>query len=133
MIKRILPILGSVIFTVFGQSSLKYGVTKAGSVIVNGHLDIIQYLRIYSNKIVLLGIEAYVIGGFLWFYALSLNDLSFAYPFLSLNYILILLVSIIYFNESVNLIMWLGVIVICSGVIIISRSDNKSAKVKAKK
>ena len=128
MLKRILPILGSVIFTVCGQASLKYGVTAVGSVVKNGHVDIIQYLHVYSNKIVLLGIGAYVIGGFLWFYSLSLNELSFAYPFLSLNYILILFISILYFNESVNLIRWLGVSVICLGVIIISRSEKNLGK-----
>jgi len=40
----------------------------------------------------------------------------------SLAYVVVVFASVIFFKESVSLIRWIGVLVICGGVFLISRS-----------
>ena len=63
-----------------------------------------------------------MIGSFLWTIALNKFELSFAYPFMSLSFILIVLLSSILFSEQVSLVRWIGVLTVCFGVFLISRS-----------
>jgi uncharacterized membrane protein len=48
--------------------------------------------------------------------------LSFAYPFVSMSYVLIILASRVLLGEPVSLLRWVGVLVICAGIIIVSRT-----------
>jgi len=48
-------------------------------------------------------------------------DLSFAYPFIGLTYVMVLVLSRFILKEDVNLIRWAGAIIITIGVIVISR------------
>ncbi|MCL4378502.1 MAG: EamA family transporter [Actinobacteria bacterium] len=47
--------------------------------------------------------------------------MSFAYPFIGLTYVLILIVSKFILKESVNPIRWIGAAIITIGVVVISR------------
>ena len=61
-------------------------------------------------------------GGILWLVAMSKYELSFIYPFLSINYI-----SIVVGSQWVR---YLSVIFIVVGLILISRSPNSEAESK---
>ena len=52
---------------------------------------------------------------------LSTVDLSFAYPFLGVTYVMILLVSKFILKEDVNPLRWVGALIITAGVVVISR------------
>jgi multidrug transporter EmrE-like cation transporter len=54
--------------------------------------------------------------------ALSRVDLSFAYPFLSISYILVLIAGYFVFGETVNASRMVGVALICGGTFFIARS-----------
>jgi multidrug transporter EmrE-like cation transporter len=54
--------------------------------------------------------------------ALSRVDLSFAYPFLSISYVLVLAAGYFWFGESVNATRILGVALICFGTFFVARS-----------
>jgi len=53
---------------------------------------------------------------------LSETELSYAYPIVSLSYIIVIFGSIILFHEDVSLLRWIGVILICIGVCVVARS-----------
>jgi multidrug transporter EmrE-like cation transporter len=53
---------------------------------------------------------------------LSRVHLSFAYPILALGYVLTALCSWYLFNEAISPTRWAGIIVICVGVVLVSRS-----------
>jgi drug/metabolite transporter (DMT)-like permease len=44
------------------------------------------------------------------------------YPFISLTYVVSLVASALIFREHVSALRWLGVVVICAGVYLVSRS-----------
>jgi len=57
----------------------------------------------------------------LWFYILRHHTLSLAYPLLSISYIFGLLASILILHEPVPPVRWLGVLLIMSGVALLTR------------
>ena len=58
----------------------------------------------------------------LWLVGLQHLDLSYAYPLVSLGYVLVTLLSAVCFDEQVNRQRWLAVAVISLGVILIAGS-----------
>jgi drug/metabolite transporter (DMT)-like permease len=120
--KSILLILISISIAVGGQILLKIGMNRIGNITVNsmsslGHL----FLGVVKSPIVLVGLFMYVISAAIWLVVISAVDLSFAYPFIGLTYVLILIVSKFILKESVNPIRWAGAAIITIGVVVISR------------
>jgi multidrug transporter EmrE-like cation transporter len=120
--KSILLILISISIAVGGQILLKIGMNRIGNINVNsmsslGHL----FLGVVKSPIVLVGLFMYVISAAIWLVVISAVDLSFAYPFIGLTYVLILIVSKFILKESVNPIRWAGAAIITIGVVVISR------------
>ncbi len=120
--KSILLILLSIAIAVGGQVLLKLGLNKIGSINVNslsglGHL----FLGIIKSPMVLTGLFCYVISAAIWLVVLSAVQLSFAYPFIGLTYVLILFISKFVLKEDVNPIRWVGAAIITIGVVVISR------------
>jgi drug/metabolite transporter (DMT)-like permease len=58
----------------------------------------------------------------IWFYVLTKVDLSIAYPFLALSYVLVLLFSWLILGESISALRIVGVSVISCGVILVAKS-----------
>ncbi|NNF16364.1 MAG: EamA family transporter, partial [Gammaproteobacteria bacterium] len=57
-----------------------------------------------------------------WLYVLKQVDVSYAYPFISLGFVFVLLISYQFFNETINLYKIAGIMSIILGVFLISRS-----------
>ncbi len=55
-------------------------------------------------------------------YTLMKVDLSFAYPFVALSYVIIIITAWLFLGENISLLRLVGVLVICLGVFLISRS-----------
>ena len=114
-------ILLSVTMGVIGQLFIKKGLTSLGTVdYASGIIG--AYTKIFLTPSVLAGLSIYFLGVFFWLYALSKVELSFAYPFVSLSYVLVLLLSWGVLGEQISMLRWGGVGLICAGVIIVSRS-----------
>jgi drug/metabolite transporter (DMT)-like permease len=121
--KSIALILLSVAFGVVGQIALKTGMTQIGRIGGGQALaPLATALRVLGTPLVLIGLACYGLGAVAWLIVLSRLDLSFAYPFLALNFLLITLGSRFVLHEPVSLLRWLGVLVIAAGVIIVARS-----------
>jgi multidrug transporter EmrE-like cation transporter len=82
-----------------------------------------------SNLVTMIGnlwlwaaMVCYAISILLWMAVLSKVEVSFAYPFLSIGYVVAALVGYQFFGESLSLVRIAGIAVICVGVYLISRS-----------
>lgn len=120
--KSVVLILISISIAVGGQILLKIGMNRIGNIAINsmsslGHL----FLGVLKSPIVLVGLFLYVISAAIWLVVISAVDLSFAYPFIGLTYVLILIVSKFVLKENVNPIRWVGAAIITIGVVVISR------------
>jgi drug/metabolite transporter (DMT)-like permease len=114
-------ILISVIAGGAGQILLKHGMTLMGEVTIVANQLPTFIWRLATNPYVVGGLALYAGGTIFWLAALSRVDLSFAYPFASLSYIIMLLASWQLFNENISAMRLMGTIVIGLGVFLISR------------
>jgi len=80
------------------------------------------FVKAYSNIYVISAVLVTIMGGMAWILAVSKAELSFVYPFMALSYVLVALFSLFLFKEDVTALRWLGIIVICVGVFLVSRS-----------
>ncbi len=117
----VLVIIIAVLLGVIGQLLSKKGLNLLGNIDFSANL-IAGYSKIFFSPYVIMGSLIYVLSVFFWVYSLSKVDLSFAYPFLALSYVLIVLAAWLFLGENIPLLRWIGVLVICFGVFLISKS-----------
>lgn len=119
---KILLFIG-ILSGIFGQMFLKKGMKAKGE--VNLKLDKnlpMNIISMFLNFYVLLGVLIYGLSSLLWVAVLSKLDLSYAYPLVSVNFVLVALSSKIFFKERVSRSRWLAIFLIFIGVIFVSIS-----------
>jgi len=79
-------------------------------------------VRVLTSPFVMLGVAFYVVSLVVWLMVLSRVDVSYAYPMLSVGYIVAALAGRYLFQEPLGLVRWAGIAVICLGVFLITRS-----------
>jgi drug/metabolite transporter (DMT)-like permease len=109
-------------FSVCGELSLKHGMSQLGVFTLNPSTLLPSLFRIFSNPFILLGFALIFGGSIFWLAVISRVEISYAYPMLSISYILMLIASWILFSENITPIRILGVIVICLGVFFVTKS-----------
>ena len=63
----------------------------------------------------------YGAGSILWFYIVKNYPFSMAYPLVSLSYVFGMIAAIVFFNENVDVMKWIGVLLIMLGCYFIAR------------
>lgn len=118
-------ILLSLASGVAGQTCLKVGLTQAGG---NSSDDTLFSLigLILRSPLVIAGLALYAMGAIAWIAVLRRMDLSYAYPFLAINFVLIALVSQFVLGETISLTRWAGIGAICVGILLIAYSGGLS-------
>ncbi len=115
-------ILASVLLNCAAQICMKKGMMEVGEVIggIQGFVSMIPSML--SNLYLWIAAGLYVISMALWLIVLSRVEVSYAYPFLSIGYVLSAVVAYVAFHENVTPVRALGILIICIGVVMISRS-----------
>ena len=122
MWKNYAIILLTICISVAAQTLLKSGMKEIGTVESLTPDKIIPLAwKMGTNIFVFTGLALYGVGTFFWLILLSRLDLSFLYPFGALQYLLIFIVSYIFFGENIKFARILGVSVILAGIFIISK------------
>jgi uncharacterized membrane protein len=69
----------------------------------------IEYLSQYRNKpLIFSGFPAAFCAALFWMAAMTKFEVSFAYPFMSLSFVLVFIISALLLRESVNVYKILG-------------------------
>ena len=105
----IVIIIIGVIFAAIGQVSWKLGMNQVGQLAT---LDLTTLSTVLLNPYVLLGFVMYGLSTIFWLIALSKKDLSFVYPFISLTYVLVLVLSSLVLKESIGINKLAGTLII---------------------
>lgn len=132
---KLLPFLCFVILPIvlitMGEFVLKINVNTllgAGDLLNQQELSLVSTLLVILQTPKLLFAYGILgVGGLLWLMALSRFELSFLYPFFSLNYLVVVGGSQFILKETVSPTRYLAVILIFIGLIFISRSPNTEA------
>ena len=120
--KYIVFILFTVATNAAAQLMLKYGMMQLGPLSFAGVNPLLKILQIVFSPWVFLGLCTFVISMASHLYVLSKVDLSFAYPFLSLAYVLVAVFAYFVFREDLNALRIAGIAFICVGTILIAQS-----------
>jgi drug/metabolite transporter (DMT)-like permease len=118
----IIYILIAVLTGAIGQVLLKKGMAQMGALTLTMDQLISILWRIGTDPYVVIGLTIYVFGTVFWLVALSRVDLSYAYPFASLSYVIMLAASWLLFSENITPPRLIGTLVVGLGVFLISRS-----------
>ena len=121
------PALGligfSVALSVSGQLVLKIGVGKLATIEAFTVFSFGEFLRqALFNPVILLGFALYAVSAALWLVVLSRLELSYAYPFLALNFVLLTVFSRVVLSETIPTLRWIGILFICVGIMLVARS-----------
>ena len=100
------------LFTAFGQLFYKYG-SETFSFTLQG---------ILTNHFLFLGFFFYGVGAIILMMALKYGNLSLLYPFVSLNFIWVTLLSVFKLNEHINSFKINAIILVILGVFFIGGS-----------
>jgi multidrug transporter EmrE-like cation transporter len=118
-------ILVSVVLAATAQLTLKHGmnqVTAHGEVPLDLGRPIDTARRVIGNVSVWAGLATFVLSAAVWLVVLSRASLSFAYPFASLTYVLILVFDRFVLDEPISGLRYAGVALIIAGLLLISRT-----------
>ncbi len=115
-----------ILFTVFtnaaAQIMLKKGMMAVGSLDLAADGLVSTVFRVVFNPFVFLGLGTFVISMASHLIVLSKVQLSYAYPFLSLAYVVVAAYSYFFFAEDVGLARLAGFGLIIAGTILIAQS-----------
>jgi drug/metabolite transporter (DMT)-like permease len=110
---KYLVLLGSVTMTVIASTLL-----KIGSKTINFDGGIWEAALGYATSpVIIAGFASYALAALLWVYCLSVFDLSYVTFVSSVQYILLIAVSIMVFHEQISLMKWTGCVFIMIGVV----------------
>lgn len=117
-----LYILATIALTTYGQVALKWRISKFGPLPAGTLQKIPFLLSMFLDPIILSGFLAAFLAALAWMAAMTKFDLSEAYPFTSLNYVIVLLLSTWLLSEPVSANKVLGIVFIVIGTVIAARS-----------
>lgn len=116
-----LYIFGTILFTVYGQIITKWQVGLAGPMPVDVGERVNFLFRLVLNPWIISSLTAAFLAFLCWVGAMTKFELSYAYPFTSLSFVLVLIVSAFLFHETITLQKILGLAFIIVGTILGSR------------
>ena len=111
MIKYLI-LFGSVSMTVVASTLLKIG----GRTVDFGGGLLGTVLAYMTSPMIVAGFATYALAALLWVYCLSVFDLSYVTFVSSIQYIMLILVSILVFHEQISPMKWAGCLFIMIGV-----------------
>ena len=111
----------TIILVVYSQLVMKWQVGLAGELPVGIFDKVLFLLQILFRPWVISGLTATFLSGLTWMAAMTKFPINYAYPFTSLSFILILIGSSMFFQESITIPKAIGTGFIVAGVIIASQ------------
>jgi uncharacterized membrane protein len=116
-----LYILATIGLTVYGQLILKWRIAQLGSLPLE-FLDKIKFLfGLLFDPAIFSGFAAAFLASLAWMAAMTKFELSHAYPFMSLNFVVVLLLSGWVLSEPINFQKTVGVALIILGTVVAAR------------
>jgi drug/metabolite transporter (DMT)-like permease len=112
----------TVLLTGYPQVVLKYELNSVAK--IPSGLPMVGFLLkfTFSRPLVLSGFLSGFLASLAWMAALSEFELSYAYPFMSLNFVFVVVLSFLLFGERMHIYKLIGLALICLGVLFVSNA-----------
>ena len=118
-------ILFSVLLAAGAQLTLKHGMNQVADGSGALKLSASSLEDVVTTPAVWGGLLLFGLSAIVWLAVLSRTSLSFAYPFASLTYVLILLADKFVLNETVPGLRWAGVFFIMVGIVLVAQTPHR--------
>jgi drug/metabolite transporter (DMT)-like permease len=124
MLKTVIVMLLAVTAGTVGDILLTKGMKELGDISAMNLRGILNAaLQALTSPKLIMGTSMLAVFFFLWLAVLSWEDLSVALPMQALNYVLVAFLSQYFLGEVVTPMRWAGTILVCIGVILITKSS----------
>lgn len=117
-----LLVLLTVVLTVYGQLVLKWQMSLAGPAPEPAVSKLLFLARLLLLPWVLSGFVAAFLASFAWMGAMTRLPLSYAYPYTSLSFVLVMIFGAMVLGESFTVGKVFGTLLVIGGLIVIARS-----------
>lgn len=114
-------ILLGVMLNTGAQLMLKAGMTQIGHFDFNLSNAFPIGMKVMSSPSIIMGLTMYVVSVGVWILVLSRVEVSFAYPMLSMGYIVNALAANYLFGEPLTSLRVLGIFIIIAGVYLVAQ------------
>jgi drug/metabolite transporter (DMT)-like permease len=111
----------TIAFTVYGQMVIKWQVNQAGEFPPDTGEKIIFIIKLLLTPWIMSGFASAFIASIFWMAAMTQFDISFAYPFMSLSYVIVMVLSFLLMGEKLTPYKIVGTLVIIAGLFIVTR------------
>ena len=116
-----LYVLLTILLTVYGQIVIKWQVLKVGSLPQDTSEKILFMLQLLLNPWIVSALAAAFLASFFWMAASTKLQLSHAYPFMGLTFVVVMLASGFFFHEPITTLKVVGVALIVLGLAVASQ------------
>lgn len=108
----------TIILTVFAQIVIKWQVSKAGIFPELFHDKCVFLGTLLLKPWIIISFFAAFLGAVSWMAAMTKLELSHAYPFIGLTFVLVLILSSVFFHEAITLPKAIGIALVVAGIAI---------------
>jgi drug/metabolite transporter (DMT)-like permease len=121
-------LLGSmVLFGSLGNVLLSKGMRQIGEILDLSPAALAPvFARTFTNAFVWLGILSLLVFFVSYLLLLSWADFSYVQPATAIGYALVAVLGYFMLGESVSLMRWAGVLIICAGVALVGRTEPRT-------
>lgn len=114
-------IFATIILTAYGQVVLKWRIGKFGSLPAETFEKVRFLFSLFLDPFILSGFIAAFLAALAWMAAMTKFELSYAYPFTSLNFAVVLILSAWLLSEPISTQKLLGIALIACGTLIAAK------------
>lgn len=112
----------TLLLTVYGQLVLKWQMGSVGA-LPDAPVDKVWFLlRQFSNPWIVGGLAAAFLASLAWMAAMTRFELNYAYPFMSLAFLIVMLFSVLFLGEQLNIARVAGTVMVVAGLVVIARA-----------
>ncbi len=109
----------TILFTVTGQLLIKWRMSMPAKALPAGIFDKVTHLfQVFLDPWVIMGFGSAFVASLAWMAAMTKFEISFAYPFMSLSFVLVLFFSGVFFGEPISIGKVLGLVIIVFGLVV---------------
>lgn len=107
--------------TAYSQLVMRWQVGEAGPLPGPMSAKVLYIVHLLLAPWVLSSLLATFLGGVCWMLTLTQLQISYAYPFVSLTYVSVLLGGVFIFGDSLNAYRVIGTLIVLVGIVVIAK------------
>ena len=111
----------TILLSVYGQFVFKWRVAAAGPLPDDWDSRLRYVGMLLLEPWIWSGFAAAFLASLFWILAVSRLELSYAYPFISLSFVLVFLLAALFFHEAVTPGKLIGLVLIVAGLVVAGR------------